>query len=163
MDKQWIILKDHVQDEWLDYNGHMNDAEYARVFSWAGFNWMKEVGFNDAFRRKHQYTIFTLESHICYLAEMKPNEAFEVSLQVLDYDEKRVHFFFQLFGSNGKRAATCEQMLMGMDQKQRRTAPFPHELFEKIKHLAEQQAGLPRPKEVGQTIGIRRKDKQKDH
>ncbi|KMY55474.1 3-hydroxyacyl-CoA dehydrogenase [Bacillus sp. FJAT-27231] len=157
MHKNWIILKDHVRDEWLDYNGHMNDAEYARVFSWAGFNWMEDVGFNDDFRKRHDYTIFTLESHICYLAEMKPREALEVSLHILDYDEKRVHFFFELFGENGKRAATCEQMLMGIDQKQRRPSPFPNELFEKISSLAKEQADLPRPKEAGHVIGIRRK------
>ncbi|OCA89057.1 thioesterase family protein [Pseudobacillus wudalianchiensis] len=157
MHKNWIILKDRVRDEWLDYNGHMNDAEYARVFSWAGFNWMEDVGFNDDFRKRYDYTIFTLESHICYLAEMKPKEALEVSLHILDYDEKRVHFFFELFGEDGKRAATCEQMLMGIDQKQRRPAPFPDELFEKIAALAKEQAELPRPKESGHVIGIRRK------
>ncbi|GLY09277.1 thioesterase family protein [Pseudobacillus badius] len=159
MNEQWIILEDHVRDEWLDYNGHMNDAEYARVFSWAGFNWMEEVGFNDAFREKYQYTIFTLESHLCYLAEMKPKEALTVSIQVLDYDEKRVHFFFELFGEGGKRAATCEQMLMGIDQNSRRPAPFPNELFQKIAALHAQQQALPKPKEAGRAIGIRRKIK----
>ncbi|MFK2825498.1 thioesterase family protein [Bacillus sp. B190/17] len=157
MNKSWIILKDCVRDEWLDHNGHMNDAEYARVFSWAGFNWMNEVGFNEEFRQKHQYTMFTLESHICYLAEMMPNESFEVTLQLLDYDEKRAHFFFELFGEGGKRAATCEQLLMGIDKQKRRSAPFPAELFEKMEWLAKQQESLPKPKEAGRTVGIRRK------
>ncbi|WP_404799161.1 thioesterase family protein [Bacillus aerolatus] len=158
MNENWMILKDHVREEWLDYNGHMNDAEYARAFSWAGFRWMEDVGFNDDFRKKHQYTIFTLESHICYLAEMNRNEPFEVSLQLLDYDEKRVHFFFVLFGEDGKRAATCEQMLIGIDQNIRRPAPFPAELFEKIESLGKRQADLPQPKEAGREIGIRRKN-----
>ena len=27
------LFKAQVQDDWIDYNGHMNDAAYARVFS----------------------------------------------------------------------------------------------------------------------------------
>ena len=32
-DKAALILKDKVHKEWVDYNGHMNDASYATVLA----------------------------------------------------------------------------------------------------------------------------------
>ena len=33
-----------VQNEWLDHNNHMNDAEYNRVFSQATDAWLAHIG-----------------------------------------------------------------------------------------------------------------------
>ncbi|MDZ7851712.1 MAG: thioesterase family protein [Halomonas sp.] len=35
------LLETRVRPEWVDYNGHMNDAEYARVFSLAVDGWYR--------------------------------------------------------------------------------------------------------------------------
>ncbi|GGB38408.1 thioesterase [Virgibacillus dakarensis] len=152
-----VIIEDHVRKEWIDYNGHMNDAEYVRAFSWGVDRFMKLIGIEDIFREEQNYTMFTLESHVCYLAEMKLDEPFEVQLQMLDYDAKRAHVFFELYGEGGKRAATSEQMLMGMDQTSGRPAPFPDEVFAKVKELADSYTPKEKPKEAGRVIGIRRK------
>ena len=45
-----IIYKTHVAPEWVDYNGHMNDAEYARVFSQACEALIDQIGFATAAR-----------------------------------------------------------------------------------------------------------------
>ncbi|KAB7706513.1 thioesterase [Bacillus aerolatus] len=153
------VLKDRVRKEWLDYNGHMNDAEYVRAFSWAVDGFMDEIGITETFRSETQYTIFTLENHVCYLAEMTPDEPLEVTAQIIDWDEKRVHLFFELYGDDGKRAATSEQMIMGMDQQSGRPAPFPDEIFQKVDSLAKEHTSLPAPKEVGRVIGIKKKSK----
>ena len=42
-----IIYKTHVAPEWVDYNGHMNDAEYARVFSLACEALIDTIGLDD--------------------------------------------------------------------------------------------------------------------
>lgn len=154
-----MIIEDSVRDEWIDYNGHMNDAKYVQAFSWGVDRFMKLVGITDEFRETNQYTIFTMENHVCYLAEMKRGESFEVRLQMIDYDEKRAHVFYELYGKDGKRAATSEQMLMGMDQKISRPAPFPDGIFEKVKELAANHTPDVVPEEVGRVIGIRHKGK----
>ena len=51
------LFKTRVQDAWVDYNGHMNDAEYARVFSLAVEALMDRVGLDEAGRAEHGYTI----------------------------------------------------------------------------------------------------------
>ncbi|MGP4106297.1 thioesterase family protein [Virgibacillus sp. L01] len=154
-----VIINDQVREDWIDYNGHMNDAEYVRAFSWGVDRFMKLVGITDDFRENNHYTVFTMENHVCYLAEMKLGEPFEVHLQMLDYDEKRAHVFYELYGENGKRAATSEQMLMGIDQTSGRPAPFPDDIFAKVKDLAANHTPVEKPKEAGRVIGIRSKKK----
>ena len=38
-----VVWNSSVKDEWIDYNGHVNDAEYAKVFSMAICEWLNEV------------------------------------------------------------------------------------------------------------------------
>ncbi|WP_077328567.1 thioesterase family protein [Virgibacillus siamensis] len=152
-----IILRDHVREDWIDYNGHMNDAEYVRAFSWGVDALMNVIGITEQFRDQNQYTMFTLENHVCYLVEMELDELLEIHLSILDYDAKRVHAFFELYGNDGKRAATSEQMLMGMDQEAGRAAPFPEAVFAKVTELAANYTPAEKPKEAGRVIGIRKK------
>ena len=35
------VLETTVVSDWVDYNGHMNDAAYALVFSRSGDRWME--------------------------------------------------------------------------------------------------------------------------
>ncbi|GAB4074516.1 thioesterase family protein [Barrientosiimonas marina] len=151
------LLQDTVPAAWIDYNGHMNDAEYSRAFSQGVDAFMTLIGLTEDFRDQEQYTVYTLEAHICYLDEMKQDEPFDVRLQILDYDAKRAHVFFELFGDNDKRAATGEQMLMGMDQTTGRPAPFPETVFTKLEELAEEHTPAEKPQEAGRVIGIRHK------
>ncbi|WP_100012117.1 thioesterase family protein [Lentibacillus sediminis] len=157
MGESKFILQHEVPEEWIDYNGHMNDAEYVRAFSWGVDRLMKQIGITDDFRERNKYTIYTMESHICYLDEMKLGEKFDIRMQLIDYDAKRVHVFYELFGENGKRAATSEQMLMGVDQASGKAAAFPEEVFEEVEGLAKHHTVDEKPKEAGRVIGIRRK------
>ncbi|MFC2949029.1 thioesterase family protein [Virgibacillus sediminis] len=152
-----VILEEKVRPEWVDYNGHMNDAEYVRVFSWGVDRFMKMIGITDDFREENRYTIYTMETHVCYLNELKLDEPLEVQLQMLDYDAKRAHVFFELYGPDGRRAATSEQMLMGIDQTTGRPSPFPDEIFTQVEDLAKACMPDEKPAEAGRVIGIRRK------
>lgn len=152
-----VVFKCHVKQEWVDYNGHMNDSEYAKVFSLAVDEWMEQIGITANFRESEQYTVFTLETHLCYLDEAKENEELTVKLQLLDHDAKRAHVFFLMENSKGDRVATSEQMLMGMDSVEGRPKEFPELIMNNINKLATDQVDLEQPKEAGRTIGIRRK------
>ncbi|WP_087972072.1 thioesterase family protein [Oceanobacillus rekensis] len=152
-----VIIQHEVPKDWIDYNGHMNDAEYVRAFSWGVDRLMKLIGITEEFREKNNYTIYTMESHVSYLDEMKLGEAFEIHLQIIDHDMKRLHVFFELFGENGKRAATSEQMLMGIDQSKGTAGAFPEAIYPKVEELAKNHTPDDKPKEVGRVIGIRRK------
>ncbi|WP_235041888.1 thioesterase family protein [Vreelandella profundi] len=150
-----IIHETHVAPEWVDYNGHMNDAEYARVFSQACESLIDHIGLDEAGREHYGYTTYTLETHLCYRREAHQGQSLKIELTLLDNDAKRLHVFFAMLDDAGNLLATSEQMLMGMAQDSGRSSPFP----DAVAHLV---AALPRassdawPELAGRTIGIRR-------
>ena len=63
-----------VIQEWVDHNGHMNDAEYNRVLSDATDDWLAHLGLTLETIKTLHYTVFTLENHLTFLKEMKLDE-----------------------------------------------------------------------------------------
>lgn len=149
------LLEPRVRPEWVDYNGHMNDAEYARVFSLAVEALMDRIGLDEAGRARHGYTLYTLETHLCYRREAHEGQPLSVEVTVLARDAKRLHVFFELLDVEGNLLATSEQMLMGIDSKAGRPAPFPAPVEAAIGTLPH-AARDAWPALAGRTIGIRR-------
>lgn len=118
------IYQTNVKKEWVDYNGHMNDAEYNRVFSDATDAWLALIGLNQETIQRLQYTIFTLENHITFLKEMKEDENIQVKVHLYDYDSKRVHVYMEMFNKDDICSAIYEVMLMGIDINTNVSAPF---------------------------------------
>ena len=150
-----VILETRVAPEWVDYNGHMNDAEYARVFSLAVEALMDRIGLDAEGRRRHGYTIYTLETHLCYRREAHEGQPLEVAVSLLDRDAKRLHAFFALHDAEGNLLATSEQMLMGMNRESGRPDAFPAPVAEALAALPHAETGA-WPELAGRTIGIRR-------
>ncbi|MGC3872167.1 thioesterase family protein [Halomonas sp. GXIMD04776] len=147
------ILDTRVAPEWVDYNGHMNDAEYARVFSLALEALMDHIGLDEAGRAEHAYTIYTLETHLCYRREAHQDQALAVEISLLDRDAKRLHVFLEMQDQEGQCLATSEQMLMGMGSDSGRPEPFPApvtEHIERLPHIAQDAW----PKLAGRRIGL---------
>ncbi|QHE50749.1 thioesterase family protein [Pontibacillus sp. HMF3514] len=155
--EQTFSFEQKVLPEWVDYNGHMNDAEYARAFSWAGEAFLDYIGLGESGRAEHSYTIFTLETHICYLKEAHEGETLTIKSQLLDTDEKRLHQFLTMVNAQGDIVSTMELMLMGMDQKEGRPAPFPEKVAKKVEEIFVVDSKKDRPKQAGRQIGIRKK------
>ena len=74
IDAPLCIYRTAVKPEWLDYNGHMNEAYYVLVFSDATDAFMDYTGQDDAFRKRTGHTIYTLETHVMYLLEVGEGE-----------------------------------------------------------------------------------------
>ncbi|WP_227995161.1 thioesterase family protein [Oceanobacillus sp. CFH 90083] len=129
------IWMGHVLPEWVDYNGHLNDAYYALIFSYSLDALMDEIGLDEEGRKANTYTIFTLEAHIKYLKEAHENEVLYTNVIVLNKDEKRMHLWFEMKNKENDTLATSEQMVMGMDQRTGRPAPFPETVREFINQL----------------------------
>lgn len=149
------ILDTRVAPAWVDYNGHMNDAEYARVFSLALEALMNNIGLDEAGREQHAYTIFTLETHVCYRREAYENQPLAIDITVLDRDTKRLHVFMEMHDQHGQRLATSEQMLMGIATVSGRPAPFPTAITQSIERLPHARTDN-WPALAGRRIGLRR-------
>ncbi|KGE77329.1 thioesterase family protein [Halomonas salina] len=147
------LLETRVAAEWVDYNGHMNDAEYARVFSLGVEALMDAIGLDVTGRRRHGYTVYTLETHLCYRREAHEGQPLAVDVTVLDRDAKRLHVFFEMRDSEGTLLATSEQMLMGIDSEAGRPAPFPESVDTAIDKLPIAAADA-WPDAAGRRIGL---------
>lgn len=145
-----------VFERWVDYNGHMNDAAYAEAFSISLDELIDSIGLDEVGRKQENYTIFTLEAHIKYLAEAQKGQALYVFVHLLDLDQKRLHLWFEMKNNNGDTIATSEQMVMGMDQISGRPAPFPTIVEKAIEelHLLHKEAW---PASANKLMGIRKK------
>ena len=85
-----------VIQEWVDHNGHMNDAEYNRVLSDATDDWLAHLGLTLETIKTLHYTVFTLENHLTFLKEMKLDEDISIKVHLYDYDSKRLHVFMEM-------------------------------------------------------------------
>ncbi|HYC26042.1 MAG TPA: thioesterase family protein [Roseiarcus sp.] len=149
-----------VASEWIDYNGHMNDACYAIAFSRAGDAFMEAIGLGPAERQKTQRSIFTLALVIRFVAEAKLGDRLALLVQVLECDRKRLRFWLEARRtSDGAPVATSEQVLTCVDLsgERPRAAEFPAAVAEKLEALAREHAELPTPLEAGQGLTLRRR------
>ena len=158
-DKQALPLyQGKVLPEWIDYNGHMNVAFYVLAFDKGTDALLEQLGMDEAYREREQCSVFTLEGHVNYLRELRLGEPFALTLQLLDYDAKRVHYFQHMHhAEQGFLAATTELIILHMDMRQRRSSPMPTTVQAKLAALWEQQKTLPKPVQAGSVIGIRKK------
>ncbi len=60
-----------VLPEWVDYNGHLRDAFYLLVFSYATDALMAHIGLDSQNRDASGHSLFTLECHLNFLHEVK--------------------------------------------------------------------------------------------
>jgi acyl-CoA thioester hydrolase len=146
-----------VKPEWLDYNGHMNAGYYAVAYNEAIEHFLEKIGLGEHLVREGIGTAFALECHITYLRELHEGDLIRITAQLLDYDEKKFHFFLRMHHvEKGFLAATYEQISLFVDFKTRRAAPIPISALENLKRMHEAHRALPKPPEVGRVIGMRR-------
>ncbi|MFZ4452791.1 thioesterase family protein [Salibacterium aidingense] len=151
------LLNEKVRSEWVDYNGHMNDAAYAAVFSLAVDELMQVIGLDKKGREAHAYTIYTLETHLSYLMEAKEGEDIRVTYQLLDHDAKRMHVYFVMTGSTEEELAVSEQMLMGINTETGRPDAFPADIRSNVEEIAAHHQEAETPARAGRKIGIYKK------
>ncbi len=138
---------------WIDNNGHMNVGYYHVVFDIAAEPFFEFLGLNQEFRQRTGASTFALESHLNFLREVKEGAPLRFEARLLDFDQKRIHFYQEMFhGTEGYLAATYESLSVHVDMAQRRTAPMPDELSARLAAVKQAHAHLPRPWQVGHVI-----------
>ena len=152
------VLDIEVPPDWIDYNGHMNDACYAMAFSRAGDAFIDKMGLGEGERAATKRSIFTLAMVIRFLAEAKLGERLSISVQLLECDKKRIRFWQEARKGDGP-IATSEQVLTCVDLsgEKPRSAEFPPEVAAKLEALARDHAELPTPMEAGQGLTLKRR------
>lgn len=144
-----------VERAWIDYNGHMNMAYYNLVFDQALDSVFDTLGIGAEYVRTRGASVFTAEIHVHYLDELTLEDPLRLTFQLLDWDDKRIHYYEEMFhGEKGYLAATSEQIGIHVDMQSRRAVPFPDDVTARLGELMVLHKALPRPDRVGHVIGI---------
>ena len=144
-----------VLPDWVDYNGHLRDAFYLLIFSYATDGLMDQIGLDSAGRAASGHSLFTLECHLNYLHEVKVGALVEVRTQVLGQDAKRLHIHHTLhLAGQPTVLAANEQMLLHVAMEGPRATAFVPPVLEQVQGLAAAHQALPRPEHVGRVMAL---------
>ncbi len=144
-----------VEQDWIDYNGHLNMAYYNVLFDRAVDEAYELLGCGLAYLEQTRHSTFTAEVHIRYLRELHAGDPVRVTFQLLDFDAKRIYYFEQLFhAQEGWLSATSENMTLHVDMTAKKTAPFPNFLVARLARMKAAHAHLPVPDGVGRRIAM---------
>ncbi len=140
-----IIYRTALSPEWIDYNGHLRDAYYGLIVSYACDALMDRIGLDASYRERTRNTLYTVEMHVHFLHEVKKSDIVLVGVRILGTDQKPIHAAFDLVReSDGTVAASTELMLLHVHQGEPvTTAPFAQDISAALATLATATAGAP--------------------
>ena len=144
-----------VEPAWIDYNGHMNMAYYHVLFDRAVEEGFGLVGLGQHYLEEREASYYAAEIHTVYRRELTANDPVRTTLQLIDYDEKRLHFYLEIrHAGEGWVAATCEQLALHVNSATRKVSPFPDDILANLSVMKAAHARLARPKDLSRVIGI---------
>jgi acyl-CoA thioester hydrolase len=144
-----------VEPGWIDYNGHMNMAYYHVFFDRAVDEGFALVGLGQDYLEERRASFFVAEIHTLYRRELKIGDTVRVTLQLIDFDEKRLHFYMEIrHATEGWVSATCENLALHVDMTDRRVRPFPEDIQANLAVMKSAHSRLARPAALGRVIGI---------
>jgi acyl-CoA thioester hydrolase len=131
------VYRAKIESDWIDYNGHLRDAYYGLVASYAVDDVMDQLGLDAAYRERTHCTLYTLEVHLHYLHEVKSSDDLAVISSILDFDRKRIQIGCRFVCSRvSEPVATAEMMLLHVHQGDKpRVASFPDEVSANLEAL----------------------------
>lgn len=121
-----VVWREPVQDEWIDYNGHLSEAYYVLVLGHATDAVMDELGLGREYRSTNDASLYTVEAHVRYLAEVSAGSDLEVRSSVIGVTPKLLWIWHELWAA-GRLRATEE--VLGVHVRGGSSAPFPDDVL----------------------------------
>jgi acyl-CoA thioester hydrolase len=146
-----------IAPEWIDYNGHLRDAYYGLILSYASDALMDLVGLDAAYRRATRCTLYTLEQHMHFLHEVKETDQLDIMVRVMAADHKRIHAAFDFYCARyPDPVALGEMMLLHVRQDATPvSAPFPPAIQAALAALVASGSAVPPPGPPSRRIELR--------
>ena len=145
---------DTVRSEWIDFNGHMNVAYYVLAFDRATDRLLEHLGLGEEYARRENSSVFVVDMNVTYRMELRDGESFNITTQLLGFDQKRIHFFHEMFRDGGELAATNEIVALHVDLNMRRAAAFSSAALSNLTDLGSIHSGLQWPEDAGRVIQL---------
>jgi len=116
------------------------------------------LGCGAGYVKSRRQSWFTAEVHVRYLRELHVEDPVRVTFQLINYDNKRLHFFEQLFhAADGWVSATSENLALHVDMAAGKTAALPADVAAALAKMKTAHAKLPLPEAAGRRIAMPRR------
>lgn len=149
-----VVYRDTVRTEWVDYNGHLRDAFYMLIYSYATDALLDAIGLDAVQRGARGRSMYTVEAHLNYLREIKEGARVRVDVRVLEHDAKRVRVYLEMYaGEGGEPVSASEQLLLHVDRSGPRAAVFDADVLARVAALRAAHAGFD-PVYAARPIGL---------
>ncbi len=133
-----------VVPDWVDYNNHLSEWAYLLIFGDSADALFRFIGVDEAYRASGK-SLYTAETHLRHLREVKLGQRLTLTLTVLGHDDKRLHLLHEMVTDSAGCVATAEQMLLHVDAVVGRVTPFGQEVAGRLRLIGTAHASLPRP------------------
>lgn len=144
-----------IEPHWIDHNGHLNMAWYNVILDDSVGDLYGPIGLGRNYLKQRNCSTMTAECHLRYLREVHLGDPLQVSILIVAADEKRIHFFEELrHATEGWLSATSENISLHIDMSMRKVAPFPPDIAERIRAVAEAHARAPRSDAIGRCVAL---------
>ncbi len=142
-----------VQDIWLDAYGHLNEAYYLVPFSNATWALQEHFAIGVAYFERTGAALYTVESHVRYLKEVRAPAVMEIESLILGCDAKRLRIG-HVMTVEGVQRATFECLGLHFDTRAGKTAALPGDVQAALK-----QASVPvLPDWTGRSVSFLARD-----
>lgn len=149
------IYRGTVMPEWIDLNDHMNVAYYVKAFDDGIDNLWHIFGITADHIRDNNSSTFAVDCHVKYRKEIRLDEPYVITTQVLAYDAKRIHQFMRMYhATDTYLVASTEWLNLHVDLGVRRVSPWPDHIVDGIAHFVERQGDWPMPEDVCGSIRV---------
>ncbi len=148
------LLDTRVDPAWIDYNGHMTEWAYLKLFGDTTDALLAHIGAGlDYVAAGHSF--YTVETHLRHLGQARLGDPIQVTTRLLGADAKRLHLFHSMTGADGTTPiATAEQMLVHVDAAAGRSCPARPAVAEAIAQIVSMQSRLTTPDGAGRRIAM---------
>ncbi len=147
-----------IEPTWIDYNGHLNMAYYGVLFDKALEQAFSVIGLGGDYALERGATTMTAEWHVVYRRELLLDHPVRATVQLLDFDTKRIHVYMELrHATEFWLAATAESMNLHVGLTERRVVPFPGDILANLAIMKAAHAGLRAPRASGGGSPCRRR------
>jgi acyl-CoA thioester hydrolase len=141
---------------WIDYNGHLNVAFYALIFDQAVDAALDAAGLGPAYRAATGCSVFVLETHTRFAAEVAAGATVQVGSRLLAADRRRAVFHHRMMLAGTAAAVALQEALcIHVDLGSRRSLPWPPAVAARLALFAE--ADGPAPADAGTAVGLGRR------
>ena len=120
-----------MQDSWVDAYGHLNEAYYLVPFSNATWKLQDHFGIGVDYFEETGCALYTVETHLRYLKEVRSPALIEIESILLGCDAKKIWFAHQMI-VDGELCATAEFMGLHYSTRETRARALPQTVQEAL-------------------------------